>query len=33
VIKKMKLACVQEEITIQEFITQAVGEKLKAMNY
>jgi len=29
----MKLACVQEEITIQEFITQAVGEKLKAMNY
>ena len=32
-IKNMKMACVQEEITIQEFMTQAVGEKLKAMNY
>ncbi len=32
-IKDMKMACVQEEITIQEFMTQAVGEKLKAMNY
>jgi hypothetical protein len=32
-IKNMKMACVQEEITIQEFMTQAVGDKLKAMNY
>ena len=32
-IKNMKLACVQEEITIQEFMTQAVGDKLKAMSY
>ena len=32
-IKNMKLACVQEEITIQEFMTQAVGEKLKAMKH
>lgn len=32
-IKNMKMACVQEEITIQEFMTQAVGEKLKAMDY
>jgi hypothetical protein len=32
-IKNMKLACVQAEITIQQFVTEAVGEKLKTMNY
>ena len=32
-IKRIKRCCVEEEMTIQDFISQAVQEKLKKMGY